>query len=480
MLERIGTWLSSPATTRWLAWANVVVTCALLWAARSVQGSDHLNYLALAEGIGHGEYSSWWWLPVDVPDTMRTPGYPLFLWALTSWTGSFWPLRLVQLLAYGAAMRLVYLSIGHMGGGRLARNLFLLVLLPSVNIAWYVPHVGTETLAVLFMSAWLYVQVAWKDQGWRKPVVHALLLAGAFQCRPVILLFPVLWSAVRLWTDRDHATWRAVVLELGVFALLLVPYGLWNRAHHGVFSVTPLESGGGVMHIGWWSGKIPGRQESRYWGNATGEEMLRFTPPEQVPANWQAFQAEWDAIDRELAPLLTSTDSLMLRAHLDHPMLFRTYTTRYTLERERILKRTVWRHVLEEPGYTLAIKSYALARLYVTGVHMGQWRTWPLQGRLRLLYPFLLSLMIFVLAWVAVPWAMIRKGLRFLHLAPLLMPLIYFGLIHLPFTLQARYTIPVRALLLALVALALERILERRRDHGDAARDRAEAPPGSS
>jgi hypothetical protein len=38
---------------------------------------------------------------------------------------------------------------------------------------------------------------------------------------------------------------------------------------------------------------------------------------------------------------------------------------------------------------------------------------------------------------------------------PVLVTIVYWGLIHVPFVIQARYTIPVRLLLIALIAVSI-------------------------
>ena len=65
------------------------VTLAMMWATRHVMLSDAWSYIALAEGILHGEYSMWWPLEGHYPDTFRAPGYPLLVAAVMAITGTW-------------------------------------------------------------------------------------------------------------------------------------------------------------------------------------------------------------------------------------------------------------------------------------------------------------------------------------------------------------------------------------------------------
>lgn len=62
---------------------------------------------------------------------------------------------------------------------------------------------------------------------------------------------------------------------------------------------------------------------------------------------------------------------------------------------------------------------------------------------------------VFLLGIVLLPWAY-RKGVLTLRTSwPLVAYLLYFGVLHVPFTIQARYTTSVRFVLLILLAVAI-------------------------
>jgi len=171
-----------------------------------------------------------------------------------------------------------------------------------------------------------------------------------------------------------------------------------------------------------------------------------------------AFNAEWGRITASIDPLLTTVDSVMLDSLQTQPGLFRTYNTAFTTAREHLLWQATMAHVRAEPGYTLRYKLYSAVRLWVTGVQVDEFKKASPVGKIVLLYPFLITLLVLLAAVVIVPIAFLRhRGLAATCL-PLVIWLVYFGVVHIPFVIQARYTMPVRLLLFALIAICAERL----------------------
>ena len=80
---------------------------------------------------------------------------------------------------------------------------------------------------------------------------------------------------------------------LVVFGATVLPYVLWNYSNHGVFKATPLEGAGSYMHIGYWAGKTPGYTDRFYLQNFMGDELIRFTPEDSIPAHIKEYELEW-------------------------------------------------------------------------------------------------------------------------------------------------------------------------------------------
>ena len=58
---------------------NLCSSFASFYIAFKSHFPDSLTYWLMAEGIMNGRFSSWYFLDTFYPETIRTPGYPLFL-----------------------------------------------------------------------------------------------------------------------------------------------------------------------------------------------------------------------------------------------------------------------------------------------------------------------------------------------------------------------------------------------------------------
>jgi len=409
----------------------------------------------------------WWMMDPPLPDTFRTPGYPLYI-ACALWLFHDWAvLKIVQAVFYALALHLMLRLIDRHDRRLMAKNIFLLLLLPSVNIPYYISLMLPEMPVIVCIAALLVSDPLWKKPSWFAAIGIGLLYGFIFQCRPIFLLFPIARVMCDALFARRSIAWGKHAVIILTYVATLMPYGVWNLRHHGVFSVTPLEGGGGVLHIGYWSGRIPNHFETRYWGNTTGDEMVRFVPVADVPGNIVAFDREWDVIDSTLAPLRTAQDSIMLskvRGGMEHAIP--TYSTVYTLERERLLQAKTIAHIKEHPGYFAAYKFYSAIRLWVVGIPHDGFRAARIGGKLSMIFSFIFTLLIFLASIILVPIAYRRGLLQWRNTYPLVLYVLYFWMVHVPFVIQTRYTVPVRMVLYMLLALAVTALIGARGKQG--------------
>lgn len=463
-------WLASARVFWLLLGLNLLVTVVVALVTFQTIGGDHYTYLGYADGLLHGRYSYWYFLPEYVPDTFRNPGYPLFLFLLKTLGIGEAGIRLVQIGLYLVTIALVLRLAARCesSGSWLVRNLFLLLLLPNIQLAYFAAVIFPEILVAFLIVAYGMVALTWPMGTWKRTVALGLLAGLIFQVRPIFILFPGVQLVLDFWQTRPKTafSWMQAVALLALFGSTMLPYALWNYRHHGVLKPTSLEGGAGVMQIGFWALRMPGYHETRYWGNQMGDEVVSFTEPAAVPGHIAAFNHEWDSIDEQCRPLLTARDyhylPLMRR---DHAHLFPTYSSAYTLRREHLLMQANLADIRREPGYYFKTRLYTLVRLWVTGVQRPAWQAaaTPL-AKIKVLYPTLVSGVTFLLALLSIGWALPHwRSLNspatwWLALALL----VYFGLVHLPFAIQARYTVPVRPWLLLAIALAVAAWLTRR------------------
>lgn len=477
-------WLASARLFVILISLNLLATVAVALTTQHDISGDHYTYLGYAEGLLHGQYSYWYFLPSYIPDTFRNPGYPIFLFLLRQLGSSIEIIRLVQVGLYIATILLMLRVAARCEATAqswLVRNLMLLLLLPNVQLAYLAAVIYPEVLVTFLLAAFGTVALMLPLGTWRRTLALAILAGLIFQTRPVFLFFPLVQLGLDFWrTPKPRRTfaWGQELVLLVLFGVTMLPYALWNYRRHGVLKITSLEGGAGVMQIGFWALRMPGHEEKRYWGNVMGNEVISFADSAAVPGYIAAFNREWDLIDAQCRPLLTARDRRYLpimryyrgEVTAERSHLMPTYSAAYTLRREQLLMQANIANIRREPGYYLQTRLYTLVRLWVTGVQVPAWRAavTPL-AKLKVLYPTVISGATFLLALLSFGWAWKHRRTAFansfgaaawwLSFALVL----YFGLLHLPFAIQARYTVPVRPWLLLGTALSVAAWLNRLR-----------------
>ncbi len=454
---------------------NLLVALICLWVFRNAHNDDEYAYLRSADGlILTGRYSYWYFWPDYVPDTFRNPGYAFFLVPIRFFTQQLFPIRVVQMGLCLTACWLISQALRDRITDCRAANLFLLLLPVNFQLYYFATQIYPETLGVFLVALYFYLSVrTGPARSIGAAAVLGLIAGCLFQIRPIFLFAPLAHLASEWWITRRTAfRWQTATILLVTYGLMLLPYGIWNKRHHGTFKITPIEGGGGVFQLGFYIHKIPGSWIGRYWSTYTGDEVIKFVAPADTAANLAAYNAEWDNITAELAPLLTPADQAHLAYITRHRLYYLppTYNSAYTLAREKILVRNTVAHIRAEPAFYLKTRIYTFFRLYFTGIQLAKLHeAHTLRAWAAALFPFVASFATFLLALGSVGAALIRRR-TFLTSATLtaLLLTLYCGVIHVPFAIQARYTIPVRLLLLFVTAAALAALLQPKAESGGA------------
>ena len=468
MMEKQGIvtrWLNSNTTLKVLLVLNLLQVLGIMWATRNVVLSDTWSYLALAEGLLHGNYSMWWQLPIEIPDTFRAPGYPLVLATVIKVFGNYKVVKVINFLLYCAGVFLSLAVIKRFDTRPIARNIFLILLIPSINIPYYVMQAYTDIPTLFGICAVVFIATRPGRLPWYLALVQGLLFAILFQLKPVFLLLPLVYYVAMWLVERKKFQFRTHALSFSIFVVSLLPFGFWNLQHHGIFQVTPLQGGGGYMHFGFWCGKMPNYTDHISLRNFTGDEVFDFVPPSTIPANIQEFESEWADILAIVDPLKNRTDSIMLTSRpLVSYTVENTFNSEYTRTREKLLMDKAVGHMLDDPWYTIKYKVFSAVRLWVIGIQVTDFREASMLGKLQMLYASITTGIIFTLMMIVVPLAIWRKRLRIAEIWPLAILVGYTWLIHVPFTIQSRYTICVRFTMMALVAIAIASLWSKSED----------------
>src|ERR1035437_10721247 len=108
---------------------NLIIGLVIFKISSEVDFPDGQGYWLMGESLLHGQFSSWYSLPRYYPETLRMPGYPLFL-ALCQLISKYQLFaKIIQLLIYFISIYLCTIIIRRINPSFVYRNLFLIFLL---------------------------------------------------------------------------------------------------------------------------------------------------------------------------------------------------------------------------------------------------------------------------------------------------------------------------------------------------------------
>lgn len=448
ILQGLSSILSKKNTYYILLSVICILSVALLLINLQDFSGDHFTYLNYVKGFHQGRYTYWYFLHDYYPDTFRNPGYPLFLYALSFISPSIILIQVTQLLLLFVSLYIMLKLIEYYDNRFELKNLFLLLVIINFIVLSYSPLMYPETLMLFLVTLIVYIETCFVSNTWKKILLLVLLYGFCFQVRPVIIFLPLLRVLYFLFYSKKLSLYKNFTF-LVLFIITLLPYGYWNLLNHQKFQITPLEGGAGAMYLGYWSPKMIGYVEDRYWRNVMHEDkFINFVDRKDIPENIALFNNEWDSVERICNKYLTAKDSANIQLMKLHPDLFITYNTKYTIEREKIVKALAINHYMSDWKYTVKLKAYTFFRLWFTGISMKPTFKTNLSDSLPIISAFIsgfLSLVLFIFYFLFCVFKK-REVIKAL-LLPLLVCL-YFDIIHVPFGIQSRYTIPVRLLYL--------------------------------
>lgn len=453
--------IHSQLTYRILLYSNIFLSCIIFYAFRNLQIGDETSYLSYAEGLKHGRFSHWWFLSEYFPDTFRTPGYPVFLYLLKKISTNIYFIKYFQFLLYLLSILMIIKVAERYDSGYRLKNIFLLLLLPYIHVAVFSPTIMPETLMTFLITLYIYIDSK-PISGELKYSLLGLLSGVIFLVRPVFLFFPLIHVAINLITRRKNFTMRMGFSMLLIYFLTILPYGLWNYKNHHVLSLTPIEGAAGVFNLGYWSFKLPGYYEDRCWSNRMSNEIISFTDFTDTSVNIKAFNQEWDFIDSSCAKYLTTYDSLTISVMNMFPHFFKTYNTEYTLYREKLIQKVTFDDIKKDFYFTVKVKLFTIMRSWVTGIQRNDLQDKRFIIWAGALYFSIVSCIIFFASIILVPYAFYKRKLLWENSMTAIVLIVYYGIIHLPFAIQARYTIPLRLVLLLILARSISGLFSKK------------------
>jgi len=420
---------------------------------------DGKGYLMLAESIAHGKFSSWYFLPQYMPETLRTWGYPFFIYAINLVFKGQLAVKLAQLILYYCTVLLTLGIIKHKTNNISYSNLFLLLLLPNIQIAYYSGLIASESLGTFCTVLFIYIYLT-KPLNWKNALLLALVAFADYQTRPIFILFPFGLFAYELLFKFNKTRLVNIALFLVIYGVLFLPFGYWNLKNHDYFKITPLEGGAGNAQIGYWIYKFPDGYASPpyYFGFVVSEDYLQpaFFDSIQKEKFSKDYDNEWQQINTQLAKYNTAEDTVRLNEMKSYNPVFLVQNSIYTREREKLVWQYVKRDIMADPIYYVKTRLYTFCRDWFTGISKIAFRQAHSKSqKLKLAYPFLTSFIFVFLGLIFISISFLFKKLKWKDFDSVYLLIIYFGVTNTPFTIQSRYSIPVQLLVIALLAIAI-------------------------
>jgi hypothetical protein len=412
-----------------LRWLLVALLClqmgALIFALQPWLTGDTPDYVRLAQALEIGRYG--YERPFGFePDVLRPPAYPMILMALQGVLGlSDLGIVLLQGSAYLLALALI-VSLFRKHGGNSVLLLALAVIYPF-GMA-YAVRLSAEAWAALGLSTIAYL-VARDRLSVANSIAIGAICGVLALLRSDLLLLPFAIAGAWLLRHKVRHGVAAGALLVATAAIVVAPYAIWNHTTHGRFSPVPLAGAvGPSIYLSTWQHRL-------------GQDDLNAIYKGEIRASVKAsgLASELETLNQEAgAPSNTA------------PFNPTNYATN---EQQRAI--------------SLAALQAGLSRIKAEpgayGLHVLQnvWALWATS-----VYPSSTPSLI-KFAFDAISYGMLALGmagvvLSFFRPAGWMLPwtpaviLLYIPAIHLWLHTEARYTAPVRPILLLFAAAAIQ------------------------
>ena len=413
--------------------------------------TDQAGYDRLGTGLATtGRFTRYPESPTFIPEVLRTPGYPIFVAAvyLLFGTGNHMAVAITQAFVFAGICLLVYLLARRAADEKTAIVAALMTSLYS-PLPYFGALVLTELWTAFVATAAMVLCLKAAQGGKIRDFAIAGALFGATTLvRPAFVLLPFFFAIgvpllVRAQrTRRALAGWSALVLAA---TLVLAPWLTYNYLYLGRVTLSPAGGIGRGLWEGAWQGHWPGRVQAALTllADAPSDraeldtKVRALAADEGLPAGkmlqyvteWRDIRAIWD----------TPTDPMeraAARVRADQEYLLRALAL---MRHDPVghLRRRLTRGAFLLWAAEVPIRYgdiNATPPIVIRGIWLAQ------------------VVLLMCAAWGALVLA--RSG-RWLEVVVLSLPIVYVTGVHLPLLCEARQSLPVKPVVLALAAIGL-------------------------
>jgi Dolichyl-phosphate-mannose-protein mannosyltransferase len=413
--------------------------------------TDQGGYDRLGTGLATtGQFTRFPNSPVFVPEVIRTPGYPAFV-ALVYFvfgTGNHMAVAVAQAFVFAAICWLVFALTRRAADDRTA-----IVAAALTAIYAPLPYFGALVLTELwtaFAATAAMVMCLKAVQSGRTLdfAIAGALFTATTLVRPAFVLLPFFLSIgvpVLVSRQRTAAALKNWAVLAIAASLALTPWLLYNYVNLGQLTLTPAGGIGRGLWEGSWQGQWSGRVQAelieladtvddrteldRRVSDVARREAMPGDPMHQYVNEWRDIRLIWE----------TPTDPMeRARARVAADEEYRRHAIA-NIRRDPIghIKRRVTRGLFVLWAAEVPIRYSDINTTPVWAIRS----LWALQVAL------------LVAAAAGVAW-LVRHG-RWLEAVVLSLPIVYVTGVHLPLLCEARQSLPVKPVVIALAAIGL-------------------------
>ncbi|MBM22872.1 MAG: hypothetical protein CMD78_01215 [Gammaproteobacteria bacterium] len=438
---------------------------AVFFLFSSSDFADQPSYLALVEGLmSYGEFSSYCNETGCLPETLRTPGYPLFLLAVLTIFEDIYLVQLIQLFLYFFCLFVASKIILKISSNYLPLYIFLLLTIFNIQIPYYAAMISTEMLSVTFVITFFYLYLFLKDN-YLKYFYSAILLAGLFYIRPAFILFPVGFLFLSSFKF-TKPVFKFNLFQLICFLVFLIPFGLWNLTNHNTFKLTTMEGGAGTAHMAYWSFKLPDNYtEEFYHGASVTKDIVNPFQFQYSDNKKEEYRLEYESEWRSFLENNSLNENCFFEGRgslLKNKTNLAVCTSEFTLLREEFLWSRVLMHFYNEPVNYLLQRAYSFLRLFYTGIRYETYASSSnIKEKVMAIYPFAVTFTsIFIGLIFSIVVLFMNRKLRVVNnFIPMIFSILLIAASHSLFAIQSRYLVPMHLLVLISLSYSISLVI---------------------
>ena len=413
--------------------------------------TDQSGYQRLGASLATtGQFTRYADADVFVPEVIRTPGYPAFVALIYRLfgVGNDMAVAIAQALIFAAICWMVFHIARRAAGDRTA-------IVAGVMTALYspLPYFGSLILTELWTAFMATAAVLVCLRATQRGRLADYILAGALfsattLVRPAFFLMPLFFAiAVPLLVrqQRNAAALKGWAALIVTAALVMSPWFAYNYVNLGRLTLSPAGGIGRGLWEGSWQGHWRGRLQkeltdlagltadrdelSRKIADKARETGLPVAPMLQYVNEWRDIRAIWDTptdpVERVRARV--ASDGEYLRQALAN---IRQDPIGHAQRRLTVAAFVLW-------AADVPIRYGDINRLPVIAIRL----MWLVQ--------------VIVLALAACGAMQLARHGRWLEAVVLSLPIVYVTGVHLPLLCEARQSLPVKPVVIALAGIGL-------------------------